>query len=293
MRYGACDIGTNSCRLLVAQIVSGDFSILEKKVVTTRIGEGMGHNKWLKPKAIDRTLDCLSRFVEDMHRWQVMMSTVVATSAVRESMNQFDFLILAQERTGFDVEVLSGEKEGYLSYLGVKKSFNMKAHPVVVDVGGGSVEFSYHRRKVHSMSIPVGAVKATEADWDETDIKNLLGERISDLPLSPLVLVGGTATSMVAIKKEMKRYNPKEVQGEKLSLSDISDLYQRLNGMTIEQKRELTGLQPERADIMEKGVLIIKSIMELMGRKQALVSDSDLLDGIIWSLHDQNVSLGD
>lgn len=289
MRYAACDVGTNSCRLLVAEVLSeGRLEILHKEVITTRIGEGLEKSGWLKPEAINRTLNCLALFVEVMRRYQVSERMMVATSAVREATNREDFLVLAEERTGIHIEVLSGEREGQLSYLGAKAGLGLKANPVLVDVGGGSTEITHQRRGIKSVSIPVGAVRAWEADWDETEVKaRLAAEMPANLgsKSSPLVLVGGTATSLVAIKKGLIVYNPAQVQGEKMTLAEINAYHDQLDLLTLDERRVLPGLQPERADIIVKGILIIKCLMEFMGREEAWVSDSDLLDGLILTRH--------
>ncbi len=291
MRYAACDVGTNSCRLLVAEVREGNkLMVLQKEVITTRIGEGLERSGWLKPEAINRTLNCLESFVDIMRRQQASQRVVVATSAVREATNRDDFLFLAEERIGMQIEVLSGPREGELSYLGAKNALGLKGNLVLVDVGGGSTEVIHQRRGIKSVSIPVGAVRAWEVDWDETQIKSRLAAELPDnlgSKTSPLVLVGGTATSLVAIKKGLTVYDPAQVQGEKLTLEEITAFHERFETLTLDERKALPGLQPERADIIGKGTLIIKCLMELIEREEALVSDSDLLDGLIWTLHNK------
>lgn len=289
LRYAACDVGTNSCRLLVAEIREDNkLEVLRKEVVTTRIGEGVQRTGWLSPEAINRTLNCLDSFMNIIRRCQVTERVVVATSAVREAINRDDFLVLAEERIGMHIEVLSGEREGELSYLGAKAGLSLKTNPVLADIGGGSTEVIHRRRGIKSISIPVGAVRATEADWNETDVKIRLAAGLPDklgAKASSLVLVGGTATSLLAIKKGMNIYDPSRVQGEKLTLQEISAYHDQLNKLTLEERKALPGLQPERADIITKGTLIIRCLMELLDREEALVSDSDLLEGLILTLH--------
>lgn len=289
LRYAACDVGTNSCRLLVAEIrETNKLEVLRKEIVTTRIGEGVQRSGWLSPEAISRTLNCLDSFMNIMRRCQVTERVVVATSAVREAINRDDFLVLAEERIGMHIQVLSGEREGELSYLGAKALLSLKTNPVLADIGGGSTEVIHRRRGTKSISIPVGAVRAMEADWDEIDVKSRLAAGLPDKQLgaksSSLVLVGGTATSLLAIKKGMNIYDPSRVQGEKLTLQEISAYHDQLNKLTLEERKVLPGLQPERADIIIKGTLIIKCLMELLDREEALVSDSDLLEGLILTL---------
>ena len=265
LRYAACDVGTNSCRLLVAEIREGNkLEVLRKEVVTTRIGEGVQRSGWLSPEAISRTLNCLDSFMNIMRRCQVTERVVVATSAVREAINRDDFLVLAEERIGMHIQVLSGEREGELSYLGAKARLRLKTNPVLADIGGGSTEVIHRRRGIKSISIPVGAVRAMEADWDESDVKSRLAAGLPDKlggKSSSLVLVGGTATSLLAIKKGMNIYDPSQVQGEKLTLQEISAYHDQLDKLTLDERKVLPGLQPERADIIIKGTLIIKKII--------------------------------
>lgn len=291
MRYAACDVGTNSCRLLVVEIRKDEKQkVLHKEVITTRIGEGLERSGWLRPEAINRTLNCLETFVDIMRRHQASERVAAATSAVREAANREDFLVLAEERTGMHIEVLSGEREGELSYLGAKAGLGLKGSPVLVDVGGGSTEVIHQRRGIKTVSIPVGAVRAWEADWDKAEVQSRLAAELPDnlgSKSSPLVLVGGTVTSLVAIKKGLTVYDPAQVQGEKLTLAEITAYHDRFDKLSLDERRALPGLQPERADIIVKGTLILKCLMELMGREEALVSDSDLLDGLIWTLHNR------
>lgn len=294
MIYGASDVGTNSCRLLVAEVHGTDLKVLDKKVVTTRIGRGLKQTGWIKPEAMEQTLDCLVSFNADLDRWNVADRIVVGTSAVREAVNSHDFRVLASERIGIDIVVLNGEEEGHLSCLGACKGLKLTKDPIVVDVGGGSSEVAYHSNRTRMISIPIGAVKATEADLDQEAIKSILcKERIQefeDFAEAPLVIVGGTATSMVAMKLGLTEYSSKLVHGQTLYLQDIKALHEHLDSLTLEERRQTPGLQPERADIIVKGILIIRSIMELLQRDQAIISDSDLLDGLVWRMHEKHTA---
>ncbi|NLV16802.1 MAG: Ppx/GppA family phosphatase [Syntrophomonadaceae bacterium] len=291
MKFAVSDVGTNSCRLLVAEVKDRSMNILEKKVVSTRIGEGLENSGWINPNAISRTLLCLSQFGQDIRKFQVDGSRVVATSALRDAANREDFLHLAEKTIGISVEVLSGEKEGQLSYLGAKGALDLKRNPLVLDIGGGSTELIYQAGDIKSLSIPVGAVRGLEAGWNEEDIRakliNLIPMQVQ-LRKMPLVLVGGTATSLVTINKIMKEYDYQQVHGERLTLREINRIYHELDQMTVEERRQVPGLQPERADIIVKGIMIIKCLMELLNRRQAVVSDSDLLEGVIMELNQAN-----
>ncbi|NSW84150.1 MAG: Ppx/GppA family phosphatase [Syntrophothermus sp.] len=287
MRIAAADIGTNSCRLLIAEVIEGRLVSILKKITSTRLGEGLLESGWLHPKAIKRTVDCLLNFRDIMHGYQVSAYRVVATSAVREAVNREDFLAVAEEETGLSIEVIGGEEEASLAWEGVVRSLNFSELPLVADLGAGSTEFIYAGQSPVIKSVKVGAVKATEGDWSREQIRAALEEVLALAPRfrkNPLVLTGGTPTTLVAIKKGLAEYDPDLVHGQKLTYQEVEDLYQMLEGMPLNLRRRLPGLQPERADIVVKGVLIVLVIMDGLGKDEIIVSESDLLEGIIWRL---------
>ncbi|MDD3364318.1 MAG: Ppx/GppA phosphatase family protein [Syntrophomonas sp.] len=287
MRYGAVDIGTNSCRLLIAQAdAEKGLRHLHKELDTTRIGEGVNRSGLINTEAMERNLLTLRRFQEKMQEYGVEKYRAIATSAVREAHNGDEFVRRAWEESMVKVDIVKGEEEAGLSYLGVKQGLKLERSPLVVDLGGGSTEFICPEEKL-LLSLPLGAVRATEADMYAAQIGELLAplgkikERIIN---RPLVLVGGTATTLVAVKLGLEEYNADLVHGTVLSRTEIGDLYNLLERMPLSLRRRLPGLQPERADIINKGALIILVIIEVLGKKEIVVSESDLLQGIIWSL---------
>lgn len=287
MRYGAVDIGTNSCRLLIAEAdAEKGLNPLHKELDTTRIGEGVNHSGLISADAMERTIVTLRRFQEKMQEYGVEKHRAIATSAVREARNGDDFVRRAWEESRMKVDIVKGEEEAGLSYLGVKQGLKLERSPLVVDLGGGSTEFICPEEKL-LLSLPMGAVRATEADMYAAQIGELLAPlgKIKDQLLNrPLVLVGGTASTLAAVKLGMEEYNAELVHGAVLSRAEIGDLYNLLERMPISLRRRLPGLQPERADIINKGTLIVLVIMEVLGEKEIIVSESDLLQGIIYLL---------
>jgi len=287
MRYGAVDIGTNSCRLLIAQADSEQgLDPLHKEMDTTRIGEGVNHSGLISKEAMERTILTLRRFLEKMHEYQVEKYQAIATSAVREALNGDEFVHLAWEKSKLKVDTVKGEEEAGLSYLGVKQGLKLERCPLVVDLGGGSTEFICPEEKL-LLSLPLGAVRSTEADMYAAQIGELLaplGKIKERLVNRPMVLVGGTASTLVAVKLGLEEYKTELVHGAVLNRTEIGDLYNLLERMPLSLRRRLPGLQPERADIINKGALIILMIMEVLEKKEITVSESDLLQGIIWSL---------
>ncbi len=292
MNLAAIDIGSNSCRLLIARISGGFFEYLLRDLDTTRIGEGVEHTGLLNEKAIFRTINCLRQFKEIMQSYQVMDCRVVATSAVREAGNRRNFIEAAQKQCGLQVEIISGEEEAALSYLGVKRGLGLATDPLVVDLGGGSTEIIWHGDEDLLLSLPIGAVRATEAAMSAGQIEAILTPIISwseKTSPAPLVFVGGTATSLVAIKLALRVYDSKLVHGQKLSFEEVKGIYEQLVSLSQDELKALPGLQAKRADIISQGVLIALTIMDLLRRSEMIVSESDLLDAIIWQLYDHKI----
>jgi exopolyphosphatase/guanosine-5'-triphosphate,3'-diphosphate pyrophosphatase len=288
MRYAAIDVGSNSCRLLIADINKRQLQPVCRELRSTRLGEGVNASKKINLAAMERTRDCLKDYVDSTRRLGVTDFRMVATSAMRDALNREEFVDLVKESCGCTLEVISGEEEARLSYLGVKGGLTLPS-PLVVDLGGGSCEFRIEDGKaLFSLSLPLGAVRATEARLSMVDAKTILSplEKNSDkLKGYPLVFVGGTATTLVAMKLSMEIYDPQQVHGQVLSREEVADLYNMLELMPLNVRRRLPGLQPERADIIPAGAMIVLLIMDILKRQQITISESDILDGIIYQLN--------
>jgi exopolyphosphatase/guanosine-5'-triphosphate,3'-diphosphate pyrophosphatase len=284
MRYAAIDVGSNSCRLLVADINKGQLQPVYRELRSTRLGEGVNATKKINMAAMKRTRDCLKDYVDSTRRLGVKDFRIVATSAMRDALNRKEFVDLVKQSCGYSLEVISGEEEAQLSYLGVKEGLALNS-PLVVDLGGGSCEFRIEDgEEVFSLSLQLGAVRATEAHLSMMEAKTILNplEKNSDkLKGYPLVFVGGTATTLVAMKLSMEIYDPQQVHGQILNRVEIADLYNMLELMPLNIRRRLPGLQPERADIIPAGAMIVLLIMDTLKRRQITISESDILDGII------------
>ena len=286
MYFGAVDIGTNSCRLLIADRTYGErLRTIVRAMEITRVGDNINSVPILQEEAIVRTLDCLRRFGQQLQGNSVQRYRAIATSAVRDAKNRDEFISRALLEAGMAIEIVSGEEEARLSYAGVKEGLHLNQEPLVVDLGGGSTEFICPKWDL-LLSIPAGAVRATEANMSAAQISAFLKRNgIMAIPATlPVVFVGGTATSLVTIKKGLADYDPNLIHGEILTRGEVDDLYNLLEGMPPKLRRRLPGLQPERADIINKGVLTILVIMELLGKEEIIISESDLLEGIISTL---------
>jgi len=284
MRYAAIDVGSNSCRLLVADINKGQLQPVCRELRSTRLGEGVTATKKINSAAMKRTRDCLKAYVDETRRLRVKDFRMVATSAMRDALNREEFLDLVKESCGCNLEVISGEEEAQLSYLGVKEGLALIS-PLVVDLGGGSCEFRIEDgEEIFWLSLPLGAVRATEARLSTVEAKTILNpleKHIHQLKDYPLVFVGGTTTTLVAMKLSIEIYDPQQVHGQVLRREEIADLYNMLELMPLNVRRRLPGLQPERADIIPAGAMIVLLIMDTLKRRQITISESDILDGII------------
>ncbi|MGR6837172.1 Ppx/GppA phosphatase family protein [Syntrophomonas erecta] len=288
MRYAAIDVGTNSCRLLIADVQTDRLTPCYRQLITTRIGEGVGASRQLKEAAIHRTLMGLKEFFQVIKNWGVDGYQVVATSAVRGAENRSQFTSRAWKDLGIKVEVISGEEEAGFSYLGVKKGLALKNSPLVVDLGGGSTEFMLEGEAKCSLSLPIGAVRAAEKNMSPEDIGKIvysLAINRQQVLKHPLVVVGGTVTTLVAIKMGLLEYCSDKVHGQTLTRLEVSDLQARLAGMTLPERMQVPGLQPERADIIPWGALILLKIMDFLERQELIASESDILEGLIWSMY--------
>ncbi|MGI5911257.1 MAG: Ppx/GppA family phosphatase [Syntrophomonadaceae bacterium] len=289
MRYAAVDVGSNSCRLLVAEIAGNSLKTLCRQINCTRLAEGVNTSSYLNTLAMERTINCLKGYKAIIEQFKVESYRAVATSAMRDARNRKEFAYMVNNNCGLTLEIISGEEEAQLSYLGVKAGLNLPQAPLVIDLGGGSCEFKLEDdNKYYSRSLPLGAVRATEAGQTAIDIKDILAPvaaKAKCFKETPVVFVGGTVTTLVAMKLSMEIYDPQMVHGQYLHREEIADLYNMLMLTPIDLRRRLPGLQPERADIIPTGALIVLLIMDALNCQRIIVSESDILEGIIRQLN--------
>ena len=290
MKYAVIDIGTNSIRLMIAEVIDQRFRVLEKKLNTVRIGEGMGTSHRLKAAAIKRTVDGLDAFVQLARQQDCQVIKLFATSAVREAENRDEFLLLAQNRLSLQVEVISGEEEASLGFAGAANGRDAG----IIDIGGGSTEIMVGRggQIEYRSSFPLGTVKCL-SKYPDADAHPALYERccleIDEMfaPLRelkcplPFLGIGGTATALSAVLQQMERYDPAKIQGSVLTVSELTALYQRLISLSLAQRKTLTGLEEKRADVIPFGCLMLLRVMDALCLPRITVSDSDNLEGYL------------
>lgn len=292
--YAAMDIGTNSCRLLLASVNTlGEIKIEEQHLRTTRIGAGMGTERLLKPDAIERTLSALEEFAEIIGRYRVQQLVLVATQAVRSAENQNRLVQAVKDRLNWDLQIISGEREAWLSYWGATSDLKEKPNPLVIDIGGGSTEFIglNSEKQVSVLSIPLGALKLLENPLSDKELARVVTEALQvfkskeDSPSYTLVGVGGTCTTLAAVDLGLREYDREKVQGHRIDGSRIKDIYEMLAALTVPERLKLAGIYPGREDLIIPGLQILLAIVKYFNSNSVLISDRDLL----WALVDEMV----
>lgn len=283
-RVGAIDIGTNSTRLLVAEVAGGRVRPLDTRVVTTRLGAGIGSGR-LDPAAVRRTVEVLRGFGRVLRAKGALRVVAAATSAVRDAADRGAFVETVRRETGLAVRILSGAEEAALGYRGVAAGTAAGTGAVVMlDVGGGSTELVWMAGGgLRYRSVDVGAVRMTEQGAGAPVIRAALAPvtgEVGPQPGAELTGVGGTITTLAAMHQELAVYDPARVHGYRLTAADVGRLLADIRGKTPAALRRTPGLEPARADIIEAGACIVGVAMDLLGREHITVSMAGILHGL-------------
>lgn len=302
-RLAAIDIGTVTTRLLVADVSSDGIREVERSTDITHLGAGLSETGELTPDAMQRVASIIGGYSARMRELGVESHRAVATSASRDARNGETFLELLAER-GVRPEIIEGAKEAELSFSGATSQMSGTGI-MVVDCGGGSTELvtgdvlededGRRSRITSARSIDVGSRRMTDlflhsdppgrAELDEARswaVGELRGyfDRLEERPRE-MVAVAGTATSLAAIRQELEVYDATAVHGFRLPGSDLADLLEMLASMTLERRRGVTGLHPDRAGVIVAGTLILETVLALAGLESMVVSEHDILYGIL------------
>ncbi len=298
MKIATIDIGTNSMRLLMADYVDGEFFNRQKYINTTRIGQNVDKEGIISDEAIDRNVDALHEFANIARKNGCDKIYAMGTSALRDSKNKEEFLQKAFDKSKVLVEIISGDNEADLGFLGVVQEIDDE-DILVIDIGGGSTEFIVGNKAEgikFTKSENVGALRITEKfltkdpiDDQEFEnsriyIENTIMDtidKISNFNIRKVVGIGGTITSLSAIHQDLKVYDTDKIHKSVILDTDIKETLRNLKELTVEQKRNLNGLQPKRADIITAGALILDIIIKNLKIKDITVSEFDNLEGLI------------
>ena len=284
MRVAAVDVGSNSIRLLVA-VVTGKGEVLPvlRDLKTTRLGKGFTGGRLLD-EPVEKTLAVITDFIRRAERAGAEDIVLSATSAVRDAGNRADFVRRVEAVSGKKLLVLSGAEEARLGYLGATRGLGGVDDGVVVDIGGGSTEFIWHRAgEVQCRSVNAGAVRMTEGGYGRGEIRALIQETVLSVRrdgYEEVVGVGGTVTTLAAMARQLRRYDPDQVHGYRLGRDAIDRMDTTLHAMSPAERQQLPGLQPERADIIPAGVRILSRVLHGLEADSVVVSEADILYGL-------------
>jgi len=305
MRVAAVDIGTNSTRLLVAEpegdAPQGHLKSLDRRTQITRLGQGVDRARVLRPDAIDRTLDVLREYRSAIESLGVERVRATATSASRDAGNRDDFFEPAQEILGVRPELLSGEEEARLEFLGATAGLTEPAPYLVVDVGGGSTEFIAGTEQPDGLvSIDIGCVRLTEqflrSDPPTPEelsqavsvVRDYLADVDRDVPgaatAETLIGTAGTVWTMGAVELGVDASESERIDHFRLTRAAAEEVFRTLATEPVEQRRHNPGLEPGRVDVIVAGAIIVVTLMRYWRFDEMLVSESDILDGLARSL---------
>lgn len=296
VRFAVIDVGTNSVKFHIGEkAADGKWRAVVDRADVTRLGEGIEKDGRISTDAIGRTAEAVAAMASEAKAQDARAIVAVGTAGLRMAANREEVLDSMRRRAGVDVEVISGEEESRLAFLGVQQGLDLGRGPLVVfDTGGGSSQFTFGRgaQVEDRFSVNVGAVGYTErfglAGVVAPDVLATLRQAISaDLSRldgrprpDTLVGMGGAVTNLTAVKLGLATYDPEAVQGSRLDLAEIDRQIELYRGRDAEARRSIPGLQKKRAEVILAGACIVRTIMEKLGQDRFTVSDRGLRHGV-------------
>lgn len=300
-RVAVIDIGSNSTRLLVADVKDGRVSPIERRSTVTRLGRGVDLSGRLATEAIEAACGAIDPYVATLQELGAEAVDAIATSAVRDAENGSAFIAELRERFALSARVLDGEEEARLTYLGATSETSPEVPTLVIDIGGGSTEMivGQGREIDFHTSLQAGVVRHTErhlvsdppapAELDAlaTDLRALIEAATLQAPRAEAgIAVAGTPTSLAAIELELEPYDPKRVHGHVLELRSIQRMLSRLASAPLAQRAEIPGLHADRAPTIVAGVVTLIEAMRAFDLERITVSEHDILYGAAIALAD-------
>ena len=301
MRVAAIDCGTNSIRLLIADIDGSNFGEVVRDMEIVRLGQGVDQTGQFHPDAIARTLAAVDKFAAEIAKRGVEKIRFCATSATRDATNRHLFVDGVRQRLGIELEVISGDEEAALSFAGAIKDLAPSNGPfLVVDIGGGSTEFVFGTSTVEAArSVNIGCVRMTERHFASdpvttaqlelarTDIQAAIAQAAAIVPITKaktLVAVAGTATTVAAAALNLPEYDRYAIHLSRISAQQTHDAATMFATKTREQRLSLGYMHPGRVDVIAAGSLVLSEIMKATCAAEFVASESDILDGMAFSL---------
>jgi exopolyphosphatase / guanosine-5'-triphosphate,3'-diphosphate pyrophosphatase len=282
MRVGVVDLGTNSTRLLAAEVDDGRVEELARRTRITRLGEGVDERRKLLPLPIARVRNVLSDYRRELEELGAERVLAIGTSAIRDAENGEAFLGEIEWSYGFATRLLSGDEEAELTRRGVAAGRDLDEGTLVLDVGGGSTELIASEKRT---SLDIGSVRLTERHLNsdppgpaELDAaRSAVREALPELEPQAAIGVAGTVTALAAL--ELGGYDPERVHGHRLSRDEVEEQLERLASLSLAQRRELPGLEPERAPVIVGGAVIVSEVLRRYRLEALEVSERDILHG--------------
>ncbi len=296
-RYAAIDVGTNSVKLHMGERQpGGGWRTVVERAEITRLGEGLAEIGEIGAAGRDRTIAAIAGMVDEAGRDGVVAIAAVGTAGLRIASNGAGVVTAIAGRTGVTLEIITGEEEARLAYLGAMASLpSIEGLVAVFDTGGGSSQFTFgHGARVDErFSVDVGAVRYTERFGLDRAVtadalSDVLAEISADLSRldgratpDAIVAIGGAATNLAAVKHGLAVYDPDVVQGTTLGAAEVDRQVELYRIRDADARRRITGLQPARADVILAGACIIRTVMDKLGRSSLVVSDHGLRHGLL------------
>jgi exopolyphosphatase / guanosine-5'-triphosphate,3'-diphosphate pyrophosphatase len=300
-RVAVIDIGSNSTRLLVADVDGGRVSVVERRSTVTRLGRGVDLSGRLAAEAVEAACAAIDPYVATVRELGAEAVDAVATSAVRDAENGAAFVAELRERFALSARVLDGEEEARLTYLGATSETAPEVPTLVIDIGGGSTEMivGIDREIEFHTSLQAGVVRHTErhltsdpptpTELEEmaTDLRGLIEEATLQAPRAEAgIAVAGTPTSLAAIELELEPYDPSKVHGHVLELPSIQRMLSTLASAPLAQRMEIRGMHADRAPTIVAGVVTLVEAMRAFDLDRITVSEHDILYGAAIALAD-------
>ena len=300
-RVAAIDCGTNSIRLLIADISDGNFREIIREMEIVRLGQGVDATGQFDPEAVERTLSATRKYADLIRSKGVEKIRFCATSATRDASNREIFIDGVKEILGIEPEVIPGSEEAALSFIGATKELKHAEAPyLVVDIGGGSTEFVLGSDEVkYAKSVNIGCVRMAERHLKVSppkpldvqnaiaDIDKAIFEASHIVPLTEaktLIAVAGTATTVAAAALNLDQYDRYAIHLSRIPTERVLEVAQRFSLMKRDELAALPYMHPGRVDVITAGAIVLSRVMVATGANEFVASESDILDGMAWSL---------
>ena len=300
-RVAAIDCGTNSIRLLIADITGDNFQEITREMEIVRLGQGVDATGKFDPEAIERTLTATRKYAEIIASKGVEKVRFCATSATRDASNRDLFIDGVREILGIEPEVIPGNEEAELSFIGATKGLTHTESPyLVVDIGGGSTEFVLGTTEVqYAKSVNIGCVRMSERHLNKApqdpiavqraiqDIDDAIAEAAYIVPIKEaktLIAVAGTATTVAAAALGLSEYDRHSIHLSRIPAAKVFEVAQMFSLMSREEIAALGYMHPGRVDVIAAGSLVLARVMLATGATEFVASESDILDGMAWAL---------